>query len=184
MRNEMGSFVAADSSKCTGCKACEMACFAAHNQENHVGNTVGTVEIPVVARLYVTKTEELSMPVQCRHCDNSPCLNSCTAGAIRREDEKILIDEDKCIGCKNCMMACPFGAIELVPVYRDAKEILQTGSQEGRKTANKCDLCVQRGTPACVETCPNQALSLVTPEADLKDKRIQAAIALSLTNQA
>ena len=62
MKNEMGSFVAADNSKCTGCKACEMACFAAHNQGNHVGNTVGTVEIPIVARLYVTRAEDLCMP--------------------------------------------------------------------------------------------------------------------------
>lgn len=184
MRNEMGSFVAADNTKCTGCKACEMACFAVHNQGNHVGNTVGTVELPITARLYVTRAEELCMPVQCRHCDNSPCLNSCTAGAIRREREKIIIDEDKCIGCKNCMMACPFGAIELVPVYRAGKEVLLPGSTEVRKTASKCDLCVKRGIPACVNACPNQALSLVTPEAELADKRIQAALALALTNQA
>lgn len=124
------------------------------------------------------------MPVQCRHCDNSPCLNSCTAGAILRDEGKILIDEDKCIGCKNCMMACPFGAIELVPLYRGGEEVLQPGSTQARTTASKCDLCVKRGTPACVEACPNKALTLVTPEADLAQKRIQAALALALTNQA
>lgn len=184
MKKEMGSFVIGDQSKCTGCKACELACFAAHNKGNHVGNTIGTVEIPVVARLYVTKTEDACMPIQCRHCDNSPCLNACcTPGAIRREGQKIIINDEKCIGCKNCMMACPFGAIEMAPLYRDGKKVFQAGAEEV-KTASKCDLCIDRGTPACVEACPNHALKLVTPEADLKEKRIQAALALSLTKEA
>ncbi len=55
MKNKIGSFVIADPNKCTGCRACEVACFTMHNQHNNVGYTVGTVDIPVIPRLYLVK---------------------------------------------------------------------------------------------------------------------------------
>ena len=85
MKKEIGSFVVGDSTKCTGCKACELACFTVHNRKsNHLGKTVGTVTVPVTPRLFLTKFEQGCMPIQCKHCEDAPCLNACTKGAISR----------------------------------------------------------------------------------------------------
>lgn len=112
MKKEIGSFVVGDSTKCTGCKACELACFTVHNRKsNHLGKTVGTVTVPVTPRLFLTKFEQGCMPIQCKHCEDAPCLNACTKGAISRIDHQVIVDAEKCIGCKDCMQACPFGAI-------------------------------------------------------------------------
>ena len=117
MKKEIGSFVVGDSTKCTGCKACELACFTVHNRKsNHLGKTVGTVTVPVTPRLFLTKFEQGCMPIQCKHCEDAPCLNACTKGAISRIDHQVIVDAEKCIGCKDCMQACPFGAIALLPM--------------------------------------------------------------------
>lgn len=99
MKKELGCFVVGDSTKCTGCRACELACFTVHNREsNHVGKTVGTVTVPVAPRLFLTKFEEGCMPIQCKHCEDAPCLNACTKGAISRIDHQVIVDAEKCIG--------------------------------------------------------------------------------------
>lgn len=147
---EANPFVIADAGKCIGCKACELACFAVHNRENGVSAAVGTITIPVIPRLYVTKAGRSAAPVQCRHCENAPCAAACPVGAIRQENGTILIDEERCIGCKACALACPFGAIALVKSYSHGREVLQSGlsahTERGaepkpRLVASKCDLC-------------------------------------------
>ena len=126
MKKEIGSFVVGDSTKCTGCKACELACFTVHNRKsNHLGKTVGTVTVPVTPRLFLTKFEQGCMPIQCKHCEDAPCLNACTKGAISRIDHQVIVDAEKCIGCKDCMQACPFGAIALLPYARDGRLVAQ-----------------------------------------------------------
>ena len=91
-----------------------------------------------------------------------------------QKDHCIVIDTDKCMGCKSCMDACPFGAINMT---------VQTGKVQAdgseKKVANKCDLCYGLpGGPACVRVCPTEALTLVTEE-ELGDamerKRMEAA---------
>ena len=114
MKNKLGSFVVADPSKCTGCRACEVACFTSHNANNNVGCTVGTINIPVIPRLYLVKDDAVCMPIQCRHCEDAPCLNTCPVKAISRIDNSVIVDEVKCIGCKTCLLACPFGAIDSI----------------------------------------------------------------------
>ena len=142
MRKEMGSFVVGDSTKCTGCRACELACFTVHgSRSNHIGKTVGTVTIPVTPRLFLTKFEQGCMPIQCKHCENAPCLNVCTKGAISRIDHQVVVDADRCIGCKDCMQACPFGAIALLPHAKDGRLVAQAVSEEPKVFAAKCDLC-------------------------------------------
>jgi electron transport protein HydN len=163
MNAEQSFFVLADPEKCTGCRSCEVACFAAHNQ--NVAKTVGTISSPVIPRLYITRGQSNIMPVQCHHCENAPCLSSCVKGAISRsESGTVIVNERACIGCKNCVMACPFGAIEIL-----AKE-------DGEPyVANKCDLCKDKESPACVANCPNQALRLVNPAEEITAKRIRTA---------
>ena len=182
MRKQIGYFVVGDSSKCTGCKACEVACFAGHNREsNGVGKTVGTVTVPVSPRLYLVKGEGFCVPVQCKHCEDAPCLNACGKNAITRIDNQIIVNEELCIGCKDCMLACPFGAISLLPSCEGGKQVAQVGAEEPKKFASKCDLCAGiEGGPACVRVCPNEALRLVYPEEERYEKQMRAAETLAL----
>ncbi|WP_099188444.1 4Fe-4S dicluster domain-containing protein [Tepidibacter mesophilus] len=187
MKNNLNPFVVADLNKCIGCKACELACFAVHNKNNNVGYTVGTVMTPVIPRLYLVKTPSVTMPIQCRQCEDAPCAKSCSVGAISQKDNTIIVDEKKCIGCKNCLMACPFGAIDLLPQYDNGEEVIQLNLKEEsydglekvvKFTAYKCDLCIENDKKACINACPNNALRVVKPLDDKKYKNKMAAQAL------
>ena len=131
MKKEIGSFVVEDSTRCClASKACEVACFTVHNRKsNHVGNTVGTVTVPVTPRLFPTRFDQGCMPIQCKHCEDAPCLNACSKGAISRIDHQVIVDAEKCIGCKDCMQACPFGAIALLPYAKDGRLVAQPMSR-------------------------------------------------------
>jgi electron transport protein HydN len=110
-------------------------------------------------RLFMVKTARLSAPVQCRHCENAACKQACTSGAISIKDNIVHIDTKKCIGCKNCVIACPFGAVEIV----ETAEVANDGTL--KKVANKCDLCVGvADQPSCIRVCPTEALNLVTED--------------------
>lgn len=178
MKSKLNSFVVADSNKCIGCRACEVACFTVHNSNNNVSCTVGTVEIPLIPRLYLVKDENLCMPIQCRHCEDAPCANSCPVGAIKQENNSIVVNEKVCIGCKTCLLACPFGALDLLPQYEDGKGIIQSNLESEKMVAYKCDLCKDHGKPACIDACPEKALKLITPASDKKSKNKKAALGL------
>jgi electron transport protein HydN len=127
-------------------------------------------------RLFMVKTATVSSPIQCRHCENPACKQACTAGAITIEENVVKINTAKCIGCKNCVIACPFGAVEIV----ETAEVNNDGTN--KKVANKCDLCIGvANSPSCVRVCPTEALAVVT-EGDIRgmivDKR-RAAVAVS-----
>jgi electron transport protein HydN len=167
MSVQQTSFVLADAGKCTGCRACEVACFAGHSAAQ--GKTIGTITTPVTPRLYLARGEGVCMPIQCHHCEGAPCLRSCLTGAIERKDGTVVINERKCIGCRNCAIACPFGAIEVF-----TKDELGVAGKVTPKIVFKCDLCIDNKEPQCVKVCPNEAIRLVNPEDEILEKRVNA----------
>ncbi len=117
---------------CMGCHACEVAC----KQEHGLG--VGPRLIKVIERA------PIYIPVYCHHCARPPCGDACPENAITRNDQGIVqVDYDLCIGCKACIEACPFGAMQF---------------DEEREVAMLCDLCYERlqnnQEPACSQACP------------------------------
>ena len=178
----MNTFVVANPNKCIGCKACEIACAVAHLDSSVV--TAGAIDTPFSPRINLIRAETVTAPIQCRHCEDAPCANACPVAAIVQEDNKIIVKPELCIGCKTCMVACPIGAIDMVPKCENGKEQMQTNlnviTDEGEENkevivANKCDLCLGRaGGPACVEVCPGDALIIVEPKGisdSVKNKR-------------
>ena len=123
---------------CMGCHACEVACKQEH------GLSVGPRLIHVIE-----KSPDF-IPVYCRHCAKPPCRKACPVDAISRNESGIvLIDNDLCIGCRECIDACPFGAMQY---------------EEEREVAIKCDLCIERlesgKKPACLGVCPTGCISM------------------------
>jgi len=152
--------------KCLACKSCEIACAVAHSKSGVLEEAITEWPRPQ-RRITVEAAGEYGVPIQCRHCEAAPCIEICPTGAIQRFDEQapVLVDADLCIGCKLCMLICPFG-------------VLQIG-QEGRAIM-KCDMCLEREREkgqeaACVEACPTGALKLVSLNEVTKSKRQEAS---------
>ncbi|WP_158780815.1 4Fe-4S dicluster domain-containing protein [Pantoea sp. BAV 3049] len=139
------SFIVASPEKCIGCHTCEVACAVVH-----VGGVALTAR-HYFPRLRVIKLSNISAPVMCRQCENAPCVAVCPTGALYRKGEAIESVSHNCIDCKSCVVACPFGAIEIVSQPDLSPQII------------KCDLCSgQQSGPACVSVCPTDALAIVT----------------------
>lgn len=155
----MNRFVAADANRCIGCRTCEIACVVSHSDAKGVE---GLSPASFRPRIRVVKTATVSTGVMCRHCEDAPCANACPAGAIVYRADTVQVDQSRCLGCKNCALACPFGVMEVitVPVTREFAGIRVSGGV--RAQAHKCDLCIDRAAgPACVAACPTEALRLV-----------------------
>jgi electron transport protein HydN len=179
-------FVQSDASTCIGCRTCEIACAMAHSESG--ANTAGATEGVFMPRLFVMVAPEISAPVQCHHCEDAPCRNICQMSAISRINGRTVVDTARCVGCKLCLMACPFGAIEFVPLPAGTRPIFpgasaKTDTPAARRfhRASNCDLCVDRaGGQACVETCPQKALALLNPAAERSRRNVEAALDLLL----
>ncbi len=154
-----------DLKRCVGCNACTLACKA------EKGTPPG-IRYQRVDKYEIGKypTARLAFrPIPCMHCAQPACLDVCPTGATyKRDDGIVLIDHDKCMGCRYCVLACPYEARQslrrvdryygqggLTPYEVMKQEDLDRG------TAVKCDFCVTRlekgRMPACVDTCPAQA---------------------------
>lgn len=148
----MNRFILTDPEKCIGCRTCEVACMMSHQSS-------ATPEA-FTSRIRVVKGGTFTTAVGCHQCEDAPCANVCPTGAIHRVAGAWLVEQARCIGCKSCMVACPFGAMQVRVV-------------EDRVQALKCDLCAHReGGPACVEACPTHALRCIDP-ARLRAERLR-----------
>jgi len=129
--------VTMDPKKCVGCRNCEYAC-----SNNHQG-TCDSKKSNIQVNYY--PEENACIPLTCLHCEEAWCLSVCPANAISRDEETnaVIIDQDKCAGCKMCMLACPYGNIH----FDKAKQV-----------SRKCNLCGE-GEPNCVSHCIAGALN-------------------------
>ena len=185
MSDLRGMFV--DTSICTGCKACQVACkqwnemapgvalpmedeAAVREHRAFTGNSYdNTGELSATSWRHVKFIEQFSedrrqgrwlmMSDVCKHCVRAGCLEVCPTGAIiRTEFDTVVIQSDACNGCRDCIGACPFGVIDINPVSG---------------TAQKCTLCYDRMragmTPACAQACPTTSINFGTIR-ELKQK--------------
>jgi Fe-S-cluster-containing dehydrogenase component len=165
--NKMKAFVI-DLAKCNGCYCCQIAC-----KDEHVGNDwtpyakpqpdtgqfwLGITEM---VRGQVPKVKVTYLPKMCHHCDDAPCVEGCTAHAIyKRDDGIVIVDPEKCVGCQMCQDNCPHSAIYF---------------NESLNIAQKCTGCShlldneeEWEVPRCVDQCPTEAIRFGEEE-DLKE---------------
>ena len=171
----MNRFVIADANNCIGCRSCEIACVMAHNHGEHV-----LTAAQFQPRIHVIKRENRSTALLCRHCEDAPCASVCPNGAIEKRNDSIQVKQEKCIGCKTCVVACPFGAIEVI-TQADPRS---NHPDSVRANAHKCDLCDEVAeSPSCVAACPSNALQLID-EALLNQLRQQRQLRAVFNEQA
>ena len=157
----MNRFVIAEPSKCIGCRTCEVACVMAHPGGGSTAESLLPANFK--PRLQLVTSKNVTAPVQCRQCENAPCVNVCPTNALVYRAGTVQLLEDRCIGCQTCVIVCPFGAMSMikVPVTQVAGP-LSVSSSASR--AHKCDLCIDRPSgPACIPVCPTKALFLIEP---------------------
>jgi Fe-S-cluster-containing dehydrogenase component len=157
--------VLVDTTVCIGCRRCEYACKKAHdipagNENDYDDRKVfeklrrPSVDALTVVNEFKDENDEqaITAKVQCMHCDHPACVSACIVGAFsKQENGSVIWDTNKCIGCRYCMVACPFQ----VPAFEYEKAI--------EPRIMKCDFCFDRTKegklPACVEICPVEALT-------------------------
>jgi len=130
---------------CLGCKTCELRCGIERSSVSKNLFTALREDIPPKPRIWVEWTGEKSVAVQCRHCEDAPCVEVCPTGASKRDDVTgtTFIDDARCMGCLMCIMSCPYGVVRIV---------------SERRVCIKCDACYQMEKPYCVDSCPTGAL--------------------------
>ncbi len=155
-----------DPTRCVGCRSCEIACAIEHSQSKNLFQAIKEVPRPR-ARIKVVYIWDLGLPspLNCRHCEQAPCVEVCPTRALERDEHgAVILNPLKCIGCLTCAIACPFGIPEL---------------DRYNKIMVKCDLCRDRRLegrlPACVEACPTGAL-MYGSVSEIMSKRKEAVL--------
>ena len=133
-----------DSSVCTGCRTCVVACKDKNDLPADVNfrrvTTFETGEYPNV-RMY-------HLSLACNHCENPACVRACSSGALFVDDDgTVQFDNDLCIGCESCVKACPYGEPQIVPEMNVMRK------------CNSCKPLRDAGmNPVCVDACPMRAI--------------------------
>ena len=154
----MSKMITVNIERCTGCGTCELMCSFRHHGEFN----------PRKARIRKTifLHDELAVPVVCTQCEEAWCRAMCPSGAITKGTDVlsgasvVTVSEEKCVGCKMCMLACPYGNIVV--------------GEKG--CAEKCDLC--EGDPQCVKFCPRGALNFVEAGDSIRERKQKLAATL------
>lgn len=183
-----------DTNKCAkGCDACVTGCEKENgwgqgsSDEQHSSAEQKAQWIRKV-ELRNTATDAVhSLPMMCQHCETPPCVDVCPTGAsMKREDGIVLVDKHICIGCRYCMMACPYKARSFV---HEALEDQRAHAPRGKGTVESCTFCVHKldageGTTACAEACNTEGHKAIIV-GDLKDpnSEIAQAVAKHATTQ-
>jgi Fe-S-cluster-containing dehydrogenase component/formate-dependent nitrite reductase membrane component NrfD len=133
-----------DQNRCIGCHACTVACKEEHN----IAVGVNRTWVKYIEKGFYPDTRRHFAVLRCNHCDDAPCIEICpTVALFRRPDGIVDFDNERCIGCKSCMQACPYDALYIDP---------------DRNTAAKCNFDASRidigYKPACEVVCPTQAI--------------------------
>lgn len=159
--------IVVDLNRCIGCFSCEVAC----KQENEIqlGEYWNKVIVEGPTGTF-PNIEKYWLPTHCQQCEDAPCVNVCPTGAsYRDENGVVLVNKEKCIGCKYCMLACPYG----VRSWNKREAVVE-----------KCTLCQHRTSagqqPACVAGCCSEARFY----GDLDDPSSDAAKALAAADPA
>ncbi len=154
-----------DTNKCDkGCDACVRGCQTEngwgsneiHSAETQTAQWIRKVELRDKSTGHAT-----SLPLMCQHCEHPPCVDVCPTGAsFKREDGIVLVDKHTCIGCRYCMMACPYKARSFI---HEALQDQLPVAPRGKGTVESCTLCVHRvdkdgdnAMPACAEACNSE----------------------------
>jgi Fe-S-cluster-containing dehydrogenase component len=150
-----------DLNTCVGCNACMAAC--AMENQTPVWKNKWRTYVPEKEIGTSEMVRRRFFPRLCNHCDNPPCLTVCPTGATyKRADGIVMIDPDRCMGCRACAMACPYDARYEV-TYDDIREGKEFYGELQRTSPSmdKCSFCAHRVDkglkPACVETCVGSA---------------------------
>ncbi len=150
------------------CNKCVHACNKEHGLRPLHGPETDAQWIRKVSLKHRHNGHELNMPVMCQHCGEPPCVDVCPTGAsFKRADGIVLVDRHICIGCRYCMMACPYKARSFV--HEKLTDQLPHAPR-GKGTVEACTLCVHRidrgdSSTACSASCPHGAITF----GDLKD---------------
>lgn len=170
---------------CDGCKSCTRAC-----QKGHY--LAPDQEWIKVYSMKATTGETYFMPRTCMQCEDSPCLRVCPVGAsFRADDGVILVDQNRCIGCRMCMAACPYEAryfnwsdppkVPRLPMASGPTPENPVPQQKG--TVGKCTFCSDRihqgQLPHCVEECPMGVLYIGDRNTDVAVNGLGTAVKLS-----
>jgi len=155
-----------DLSRCVGCNACTLAC----KQENGTGPGIFFTRVLLSETGAYPNARMTYLPVLCNHCAEAPCVEVCPTGAtVQYANGIVTVDAEKCVGCRYCMLACPYDARSFhfgqPEGYFPDKgltpyEALRYAEHKAG-AISKCDFCLDRLEdglePACVQTCPARA---------------------------